>query len=126
MLFPLGLRRDSESILPTLAEFENLENPDLAQVDNFSNSDGEIDQPGYEGPQTQSHIRNLMKANVLMNDLFDVQSGEICDEIPEILVVNDKPESLKDLILEFWFQQIFMLYCVCCDLAEAGTHSIYC
>ena len=112
--------------MPTLAEFENLENPDLAQVDNFSNSDGEIDQPVYEGPQTQSCTRNLMKANVLMNNLFDVQSGAICDEILEILIVNDKPESLKDLILEFWYQQVFMLYCVCCDLAEAGTHSIYC
>ena len=126
MLFPLGLRRDSEGILPTLAEFENLENPDLAQVDNFSNSDGEIDQPVYEGPQTWSRTRNLMKANILMNNLFDVQSCEICDEIPEILIVNDKPESLKDLILEFWYQQVFMLYYVCCDLAEAGTCSIYC
>ena len=38
-----------------------------------------------------------------MNNMFDVQSGEICDEIPEILIVNDKPESLKDLILEFWY-----------------------
>ena len=93
MLFPLGLRRDSESILPNLAEFENLENPNLAQVDNFSNSVGEIDQPVYEGPQTWSHTKNLIKANVLMNNLFDVQSGEICDEIPEILIVDDKPES---------------------------------
>ena len=112
--------------MPNLAEFGNLENPDLAQVDNFSNSDGEIDQPVYEGPQTRSHTKNLMKANVLMNNLFDVQSGEICDEIPEILIVDDKPKSLKDLILEFWYQQVFTLYCVCCDLAEAGTRSIYC
>ena len=126
MLFPLGLRCDSESILPNLAEFENLENPDLAQVDNFSNSDGEIDQPVYEGPQTRSCTKNLMKANVLMNNLFDMQSGEICDEIPEILIVDDKPESLKDLILEFWYQQVFTLYCICCDLAEAGIRSIYC
>ena len=126
MLFPLGLQCDSESTLPNLAEFENLENPDLAQVDNFSNSDGEIDQPVYEGPQTRSGTKNLMKANVLMNNLFDVQSGEICDEISEILIVDDKPKSLKDLILEFWYQQVFTLYCVCCDLAEARTHSIYC
>ena len=126
MLFPLGLRCDSESILPNLAEFENLENPDLAQVDNFSNSDGEIDQLVCEGPQTRSHTKNLMKANVLMNNLFDVQSGEICDEIPEVLIIDDKPESLKDLILEFWYQQVFKLYCFYCDLAEAGTHSIYC
>ena len=47
MLFPLGLRRDSESILSNLAEFENTENPELNQVDNFSNGDGEVDQPVY-------------------------------------------------------------------------------
>ena len=42
MLFPLGLRCDSESILSNLAEFENTENPELNQVDNFSNGDGEV------------------------------------------------------------------------------------
>ena len=68
-----------------------------------------------------------MKANLLMNNSFDVKSGEICDEISDVFIVDDKPrESLKDLILEFWYQQIFTIYCVCCDLAEAGTHSICC
>ena len=127
MLFPLGLRRDSESILSNLAEFENTENPESNQVDNFSNGDGEVDQPVYEGPQTQSHTRKLMKANILMANLFDIQSNEVCDEISEVLIVDEEPtESLKDLILEFWYKQVFMFYCVCCDLAEARTHSIYC
>ena len=76
MLFPLGLRRDIESTLPKLAEFENTENPDMDQVDNFSNGDGEVDQPDYEGPQTRSHTRKLMKANCLMANLFDVETGE--------------------------------------------------
>ena len=43
MLFPLGLRHDSGSILSNLAEFENMENPESNQVDNFSNGDGEVD-----------------------------------------------------------------------------------
>ena len=60
-----------------MAEFEDTENPELIQVDNFSNSDGEVDQPVYEGPQTQSHTSKLMKANLLMNNLFYIQSGEI-------------------------------------------------
>ena len=47
MLFLLGLQCDSESILSNLAEFENTENPELNQVDNFSNGDGEVDQPVY-------------------------------------------------------------------------------
>ena len=127
MLFPLGLQRDSESILSNLTEFENAENLELNQVDNSSNGDGEVDQPVYEGPQTLSHTRKLMKANTLMANLFDIQSNEVCDEISEVLIVDEEPtESLKDLILEFWYKQVFTFYCVCCNLAEAGTHSIYC
>ena len=127
MLFPLALRCDSGSILSNLAEFENTENSESNQVDNFSNDDGEVDQPVYEGPQTRSHTRNLMKANTIMANLFDIQSHEVCDEISEVLVVEEElTESLKDLILEFWYKQVFTIYCVCCDLVEAGTHSIYC
>ena len=126
MLFPLDLRCDSGSILSNLAEFENTENPELNQVANFSNDDGEVDQPVYEGPQTRSHTRKLMKANTIMANLFDIQSNEVCDEISEVLIVEEElTESLKDLILEFWYKQVFTFYCVCCDLVEAGTHSIY-
>ena len=128
MLFPLGLQHDTERILPKLAEFENTENPDLNQVDNFSIDDGEVDQPVYEGPQTRSHTRKLMKANCLMANLFDIETGEICDDVSDAIVVvpkvNDK--SIRDLVLEFWYQQVFTFYCVCHDLAEAGAHSIYC
>ena len=103
MLFPLALRCDSGSILPNLAEFENTENPELNQVDNFSDNDGEIDQPVYEGPQTQSHTRKLMKANCSMADLFDIKTGKICDDVSDVIVVvsevNDK--SIRDLVLEF-------------------------
>ena len=127
MLFPLALQCDSGSILSNLAEFENTENPESNQVDNFSNDDGEVDQPVYEGPQTRSCTRNLMKANTIMANLFDIPSNEVCDEIPEVLIVEEElTESLKDLILEFWYKQVFTIYCVCCDLVEARTHSIYC
>ena len=128
MLFPLALRRDSGSILPNLAEFEKTENPESNQVDNFSDNDGEVDQPVYEGPQTRSCTRKLMKANCLMADLFNIKTGEICDDVSDVIVVvskvNDK--SIRDLILEFWYKQVFTFYRVCCDLAEAGAHSIYC
>ena len=128
MLFLLGLRHDTERILPKLAEFENTENPDLNEVDNFSIDDGEVDQPVYEGPQTRSHTRKLMKANCLIADLFDIETSEICDDVSDVIVVipevNDK--SIRDLVLEFWYKQVFTFYCVCCDLAEAGAHSIYC
>ena len=108
--------------------FENIENPELNQVDNFSNDSGEVDQSVYEGPQTQSHTRKLMKANCLMADLFDIETGKIYDDVSDVFIivsqVNDK--SIRDLGLEFWYKQVFTFYCVCCDLAEAGAHSIYC
>ena len=101
----------------------------MDQVDNFSNNDGEVDQPVYKGPQTQSRTRKLMKANCLMAN-FDIEMGELCDEVSDILVAADEPpqlaESFRTLILEFWYKQAFTIYCVCCDLAEARAHSIYC
>ena len=97
--------------MSNLVEFEHTGNPELNQVDNFSNADGEVDQPVYEGPQTRSYTRKLMKANTLMANLFDIQSNEVCDEISEVLIVDEEPtESLKDLILEFWYKQVFMFY----------------
>ena len=62
-----------------------------------------------------------------MANLFDIESNEVCDEISEVLIVEEElTESLKDLILEFWYKQVFMFYCVCCNLVEARIHSIYC
>ena len=102
-----------------IGESENSGNPVPEQVDNFPSSDGEVDQPIYEGPQTRSRTRNLMKANILMDQMFNIQESSL-DIIPI------PHESIRDLILEFWYQQVFTVYMVCCDLAEAGTRSINC
>ena len=102
-----------------IGESENSGNPVPEQVGNFPTSDGEVDQPIYEGPQTRSCTRNLMKANILMDQMFDTQ--ELLSNIIPI-----PHESVHDLILEFWYQQVFTVYMVCCDLVEAGTHSINC
>ena len=129
MLFLLDLWCDTESILDDTQESENSGNPVEEQVDNFLaiDSDGEVDQPVYEGPQTRSHTKELMKANVLMDQLFNISSGEICDNVDEVIELSDElVESIKDLILQFWYQQAFTIYMVCCDLAEAGTCSINC
>ena len=41
--------------------------------------------------------------------------------------ISDKPvESIRDLILQFWYQQVLTVYMVCCGLAEVGMHSINC
>ena len=76
MLFLLGLRHDIESILDDMGESEISGNPVEEQVDNFPIVNGEIDQPVYEGPQTWSHTKNLMKANVLMDQMFDIHSWQ--------------------------------------------------
>ena len=57
MLFLLGLWHDTESISDDTGEFENSGNPVEEHVDNFPIVHGEIDQPVYEGPQTQSHTK---------------------------------------------------------------------
>ena len=119
MLFPLHLRCNTESVSDDIAESENSGNPVSEQVDNFPTSGGEVAQPIYEGPQTQSHTRNLMKANILMDQMFNIQESSF-DIIPILY------ESIRDLILEFWYQQVFTVYMVCCDLVEARTHSINC
>ena len=52
MLFLLGLQCDTGSVLDDIGESENPGNPVPEQVDNFPISDGEVDQPIYEGSQT--------------------------------------------------------------------------
>ena len=119
MLFPLGLQHDTGSVLDDIGESENPGNPVSEQVDNFPISDVEVDKPIYEGPQTRSRTRNLMRANILMDQMFNIQESS-----SDIILIPH--ESIHDLILEFWYQQVFTVYMVCCDLAEAGTHSINC
>ena len=103
MLFPLGLWHDIGSILDDTGKFEISRNPVEEQVENFSMVDGEIDQPVYKGPQTWSHTKNLMKANVLMDQMFDIDSGKICDDIVnDIVGMSKEPvESIRDFILQF-------------------------
>ena len=125
MLFLLGLWYDSENILNDTGDSEKLGNPVLEQVDNFPISDGEVDQPVYEGPQTQSHTKKLMKTNILMDQMFDVDYVHI-SEADNVVDSVQSTESLRDLILQFSYQQVFTVYMVCCDLAEAKTHSINC
>ena len=97
-----------ESILDDIGESESSENPVKEQMDNFPIVDGEIDQPVYEGPQTQSQTKQLMKANVLMDQMFDIHSGEICDDTVDVIRIPDElVESIRDLILQFWYQQAF-------------------
>ena len=100
MLFLLGIRHEIEGILDDIGRSENSGNPVSVQVDNFPVSDGEVDQPVYEGPQTQSHSKRLMKTNILMDQMFDIDQILVSEVVANL-------ELFKDLILEFWYQQFF-------------------
>ena len=68
-----------------------------------------------------------MKANVLMDQMFDIHSGELCDDTVNVVEMPEESvEFIRDLILQFWYQQAFTVYMVCCDLAEARMCSIKC
>ena len=92
MLFLLGIQHKIEGILDDIGGSDNSGNPVLVQVDNFPVSDGEVDQPVYEGPLTWSCSKKLMKANILMGRMFEI------DQLP-IPEVMDNPKSFRDLIL---------------------------
>ena len=81
MLFPLGIRCEIEGILDDIGGSENVGNPVSVQVDNFPVSDDEVDQPVYEGPQTQSHNKKLMKINILMDQMFDIDQLPISEVV---------------------------------------------
>ena len=118
-IYPLGIQCDIEGILDDISKSKICGNTVMVQVDNFPISNGEVNQPVYKGPQTQSCSKKLMKANILMDQMFNI------DHMPNSEVVEN-PESLRDLILKFWYHQVFTVYKVRCDLAEAGTCSINC
>ena len=130
MLFPLGIRRDIDCISADNIDSELLRDPVAEQVNESQSEGGEVDQSIYEGPQTRSRTRKLAKANLLLDDLFDISTGEVCDDITDITDLGDEHpicnESIKELILQFWFYQVQTIYDFYCDLVDAGTHSINC
>ena len=47
-------------------------------------------------------MKKLMKANILMDQMFDIQSNEICNDVIDLIDMSDIPvESIRDLILQF-------------------------
>ena len=73
MLFPLHFQHETENNIDNIGEFDSEGTPKQTQ-DDVHISDLE-DQPVYEGPQTQSHTKALMKANLIMNKHFQVDES---------------------------------------------------
>ena len=68
MLFPLNYHHEIESDIGGNGKSEKLMASEQIQSEVIE-SDLE-DQPVYQGPQTQSHTKALMKANLVMNECF--------------------------------------------------------
>ena len=70
MLFPLNYHCEIESDIGGNGESEKLMTFEQIQSE-VEESDLE-DQPVYQGPQTQSCTKALMKANLVMNECFQI------------------------------------------------------
>ena len=70
MLFPLHYQHETESNIDNNGEFDSKGTPEQIQDDvHMSDLD---DQSVYEGPQTHSCTKALMKANLIMNEYFQI------------------------------------------------------
>ena len=114
MLLPLNYHREIGSNVDGKGESEILLTPEQIQ-DDVTLSDLD-DQPIYQGPQTQSQTKALMKANLVMNECFHI------DEMFQPERMTTCMEPLHSLIVQFLFLQATCIYNLVCDLFETGAH----
>ena len=113
MLFPLNYQHEDKSVVNN-GEPEVRMTPEQIQ-DDVSMRD--LDKrPIYEGPQTQSHTKALMKANLIMNECYQIESTFA----PSAKIA--RREWINSLIYHFLHLQAL---CACkwlCDLVQTGAH----
>ena len=114
MLFPLNYHHETESNVEGKGEPETLLTPEQIQ-DDVTLSDLD-DQPIYQGPQTQSRTKALMKANLVMNECSHI------DETFQPELVTTCREPLHSLIVQFLCLQATCVYNLVCDLFETRAH----
>ena len=107
MLFPLIYRHEIESNIDNLGESDRKIAPEQIQGD-AEMSDLE-DQPIYQGPQTRSRTKALMKANLIMNECFETEP-------------RHGKETLSSLVNQFFFLQAACIYNFICDMIKTGAH----
>ena len=114
MLFPLHFQCEIKSNIDDIDEFDDKRAPEQIQ-DGVHMSDPE-DKPVYEGPPTQSHTKALMKANLLMNECFQV------DETfsPAMLIARREP--ISSLVIHFLYLRVACIYNWFYDLFDTRAH----
>ena len=110
MLFLLNYWREIESNIDDLGESDRTA-PEQIQGD-AEMSDLE-DQPVYQGPQTQSRTKALMKANLIMSKCFETDNA---------FEPSHEKETLSSLVNQFLFLQAACIYDFICDVIETGAH----
>ena len=112
MLLLLNYHREIGSDVGSKGESELLLTPEQIQ-DDVTSSDLD-DQPIYQGPQTRSRTKALMKANLVMNECFHI------DEMfqPERATICREP--IHSLIVQFCFYRplAFTILSVICLKTE--------
>ena len=110
MLFPLNYWREIEGNINDLGESDKTA-PEQIQGD-AEMSDLE-DQPVYQGPQTRSRTKALMKVNRIMNECFENDNA---------FEPSHEKETLSSLVNQFLFLQAACTYNFICDVIETGAH----
>ena len=111
MLFPLNYHHEIESDISGNGESEKLKTPEQIQSEVIE-SDLD-DQPVYQGPQTQSCTKALMKVNLIMNECFQVD---------DTFQPASETESISALIGQFLFLEASCIYNFVCDLIKSRVH----
>ena len=114
MLFPLHYHHETESNIDDIGEFDRERTPEQIQDDVHMN-DLE-DQPAYEGPQTWSHTKALMKANLIMNKNFQI------DDMFSPATLITRREPISSLVGQFLYLQTACIYNWFFDMVDARAH----
>ena len=100
MLFPLNLTIESDIQSKFPEEDSVKDETDLHKFKNDVNdSDREffVEQPIYQGPLTCSHVKTLMKANLLMMNHFELNSDDNTSEPVKWNIRNIIPRLITTL-----------------------------
>ena len=111
MLFLLNYHHEIESNVGSNGKSEKLKTPEQIQSEVVESN--LVDQPVYQGPQTQSHTKALMKVNLVMNECF---------QIDDTFQLVSETESVSSLIGQFLFLEASCIYNFVCVLIESGAH----
>ena len=114
MLFLLHYQHEIESDIDNIGKFDDRRTPEHVQ-DDVQMSDLD-DQPVYKGSLTQSHTKTLMKANLLMNECFQI------DETFSQAIQIAKREPISSLVGSFLYLQAACVYNWFYDLVNTGAH----